>query len=142
MTEIPYGLAVRAVIRDDHGRCLLLRRSPASRRFPGQWEWPGGKVEHGEPFDVALHREVREETGLEISLLGVVGSCGFDLPEVHVAMLCLEAKVAGGTLRLSEEHDESAWVPAADVANLNLTVGLKEMAATYASARTSKGIPR
>ena len=139
MNTKPYGLAVRAVIRDEQGRCLLLRRSSSSRRFPGQWEWPGGKVDSGESFDVALYREVREETGLEVELLGVVGSFSFDLPEVRVAMLCLEARAAGGTFRLSEEHDESAWVPAAEAASWNLTVGLKEMAAAYAAALVKKG---
>ena len=111
MSEKPFRLAVRAVIRDEQGRCLLLRRSPMNKGFVGQWEWPGGKVDPGEDFDAALRREVREETGLEIELLGLVGSFDFEMPQARIATLCLEAQPAGGALRLSEEHDELAWVP-------------------------------
>ncbi|MCX6901615.1 MAG: NUDIX domain-containing protein [Verrucomicrobia bacterium] len=132
MSEKPFRLAVRAVIRDEQGRCLLLRRSPVNKGFVGQWEWPGGKADPGEAFDEALCREVREETGLEIELLGVVGAFDFEMPQVRVAMLCMEAKLAGGTLRLSEEHDAHEWVPAAEVPNRNLVPRLKELAAIYA----------
>jgi 8-oxo-dGTP diphosphatase len=134
MTTKPYGLAVRALIRDEQGRCLLLRRSPANRRFAGLWELPGGKCEPGEPFDAALRREAREETGLDVELLGVVGAFDFALPEVRVAVLCLEAKSVGGALRLSEEHDESAWVPPAEITHRQLTVGTREMAAAYVAS--------
>jgi 8-oxo-dGTP diphosphatase len=140
MTTKPYGLAVRALIRDARGRCLLLRRSQANRRFARLWEWPGGKCEPGEPFDTALRREVREETGLEIDLLGVVGASGFELPEVRVAVLCLEAKPIGGEVCLSLEHDEFAWVTLGEIANWKLTVGTGEMATACATAWSAKGV--
>lgn len=125
MNEKPFRLAVRAVIRDEAGRCLLLRRSPANKGFVGSWEWPGGKADPGESFDVALRREVREETGLEIKLLGVVGAFGFEMPQVQVVTLCMEARLAGGTLRLSEEHDAFEWVPLTDMDNWKLLEVLK-----------------
>jgi 8-oxo-dGTP diphosphatase len=63
MSNKLYRLAVRAAILDGQGRSLLLRRSEVCKHFVGQWEWPGGKVDDGETVDVALRREVREETG-------------------------------------------------------------------------------
>jgi 8-oxo-dGTP diphosphatase len=140
MSEKPYRLAVRAVIRDERGRCLLVRRSKANKGFVGQWEWPGGKVDPGESFDAALRREVREETGLEIELGHVVGAFDFEMPQAQLATLCLEARpILGGTLKLSVEHDESAWVPAADVPNWNILDVLKDLAVTYATSLRKKG---
>ena len=56
------------VLRDD--RVLLIRRGKAPRI--GQWSIPGGKQELGETWREAAHREVMEETGLEIELIGLI----------------------------------------------------------------------
>lgn len=79
---------------------------------------------------------MREETGLEVSLGDVAGAYGFEMANKRIAVLCLEATVAGGSLRLSEEHDDSAWVPLAELTMRELTAGLKEFANRYAAART------
>jgi 8-oxo-dGTP diphosphatase len=60
-----YGL-----LRDDEGRVLLARNSGASE-FPGLWGLPGGGVEQGEHPDDAVVREFREESGLDVRVLGV-----------------------------------------------------------------------
>jgi len=139
MPEKRFGLAVRAVIRDGQGRCLLLRRSGACTHFVGQWEWPGGKVDKGETFDAALRREVREETRLKVEPVGVVGAVGMEMEKVRVAVLCLEARLLGGTLRLDKDHDDSAWVPLADLPQWDLTDALKDLAAAYAAAKAKGG---
>ncbi len=60
--------AVRAVVRDDAGRLLVLRTARGAVKLPG------GGVEPGESDEEALLREVREECGLEVrEILGEVG---------------------------------------------------------------------
>ena len=58
--------SVVAVIIDDHDRVLLTRRSVPP--FLGLWVMPGGKIGLGEPMLSALHREVREEVGIDVTV--------------------------------------------------------------------------
>ena len=53
-----------AVIQRADGAFLLARR-PAGKVYAGYWEFPGGKIEPGEPPERALARELREELGIE-----------------------------------------------------------------------------
>jgi 8-oxo-dGTP diphosphatase len=54
-----------AVIERDDGSFLLAQRPPG-KVYAGYWEFPGGKVEPGEPAEQALARELREELGIEV----------------------------------------------------------------------------
>lgn len=54
-----------AVVERDDGSFLLAQR-PAGKVYAGWWEFPGGKVEDGEPVERALARELEEELGLHV----------------------------------------------------------------------------
>ncbi|MCO4029542.1 Nudix family hydrolase [Pseudomonas aeruginosa] len=54
-----------AVIRGSDGRVLIARR-PEDKHQGGLWEFPGGKVEDGEPVRAALARELEEELGIRV----------------------------------------------------------------------------
>lgn len=56
---------VAAVIERPDGSFLLAQR-PAGKAYAGYWEFPGGKVEPGEPLAAALVRELHEELGIEV----------------------------------------------------------------------------
>lgn len=62
-----------ALIVDDKGRVFIQRRSANRRLFPNTWDIVGGHVEGDETLMVALHREVREETGWSVSAAAVAG---------------------------------------------------------------------
>ena len=53
--------AARAIIKDEDGKILLVRR-----RDNGQWDLPAGGIELGESITDCLKREVKEETGLDV----------------------------------------------------------------------------
>ena len=62
--SVPVEVAAAVLIRAD-GAVLLAQR-PSGKVCPGYWEFPGGKIEPGEPIAEALRREIREELGIEI----------------------------------------------------------------------------
>lgn len=55
----------------DRDRLLLVKR--AKPPFAGAWSLPGGSIEPGETAEAAILREIAEETGLQIVVLGVAG---------------------------------------------------------------------
>ena len=64
-------VGVAGVIWNKQGQVLLIRRRNPPRA--GHWSLPGGRVERGERLEDALRREIREETGLEVEILGLAG---------------------------------------------------------------------
>jgi 8-oxo-dGTP diphosphatase len=138
---------VGAVIKDDQGRLLLIKRGhdPGA----GLWSIPGGRIEPGETDAEALVREMREETGLAVQagpLLGRVrrpaGAGGQDSPAGAAgqdsSVLDIRdyaATVTGGTLRPGDDAAEARWVAVSELASLPITEGLVE-------ALTSWGVLR
>jgi 8-oxo-dGTP diphosphatase len=59
-------IGVAAGILLDENRRILLAERRGDVKFPGLWEFPGGKIAAGESPETALHRELREELGIEI----------------------------------------------------------------------------
>lgn len=68
--DVPPRLAVSACVFD-RDRLLLIKR--AKPPFAGAWSLPGGSIEPGETAEAAILREIAEETGLQIVVLGIAG---------------------------------------------------------------------
>jgi len=134
--ELPFGLAVRAIVRDREGRILLVRRSRANKSSPGVWEFPGGKIDPGENFAAALVREVKEECGLNVIPTRAVGAVQTETPGIHVVHVMMETQLVSGAVRLSEEHDEHAWLLPADVSARAIISEMRTFATGYATERS------
>ena len=129
--EKPFGLAVKALVSDERGAILALRRSAASRQFPLAWDLPGGNVEPGEAFDTALLREIREETGLHVELTGLAGSMEYEAPTARLAVLVLKARCTRDAIRLSPEHDRYVWLSPTRLASWDFRGQLGRFLADY-----------
>jgi len=91
---------------------LLVARRTAPPQFAGMWEFPGGKVEPGEAAEAALHRELREELGVQVRLgseLPAEAATGWPLND-KAAMRVWFAELADGEPRPLEDHDELRWL--------------------------------
>ena len=113
LADLPLKLGVSAVIIDGQGRVLLQRRADN-----GLWALPGGAVDPNESVSEAVHREVLEETGLEIRVERLVGV--YTDPRVCIARgadgrwfrfiaFSFLARPTGGSLRLSSESTDLAY---------------------------------
>ncbi|WP_245321819.1 NUDIX domain-containing protein [Bradyrhizobium sp. LTSPM299] len=122
-------LAVSGVIFRD-GKVLLVRRA----RSPGKgfYSLPGGRVEFGESLHTALHREVDEETGLRIDILGLAGWREV-LPTGpgagHYLIMSFAARWASREVVLNDEHDDFKWLAPEAIGDLKVTGGLHEVLA-------------
>ncbi|MEP6832942.1 MAG: NUDIX domain-containing protein [Gemmatimonas sp.] len=95
----------------DRWRVLTLKRGPTTR-CTGAWEIVHGRIEPGERAEHAAVREVREETGLEITRLYSITVNSFYLHQtgtVQLALVFAALVEAEGAVKLGIEHDEFAW---------------------------------
>jgi len=114
--------AVTGVVTDGD-RILLIKRLDN-----GRWALPGGAIEFGESVPQALVREVREETGIDIEVTGVVGIysdprhvIAYDDGEVRQEFaICLAGRPVGGTLRGSDESTDVAWIEVSRLDGLDM----------------------
>ena len=67
LTDDEYHLSVLGVLRTPDRRFLITKRKMDKRWAPGWWEVPGGGVMAGENSYQAALREVKEETGIDVS---------------------------------------------------------------------------
>ena len=114
-------VATSAVVTDNAGRILLQRRTDS-----GTWALPGGGMEITESLADSVIREVREETGFDVEVTGLVGT--YTDPRHVIAYtdgevrrqfnICYTARIAGGQLAISDESTEIRFVDPGELDNL------------------------
>ena len=82
----------------------------------GKWSFPGGYVDRGEPVEVAARREVKEETGLDVELRGLVGLYSAEADPVILAVYSGDA--VGGKLAAGFDTQDVAQFDLADLPEL------------------------
>jgi 8-oxo-dGTP diphosphatase len=112
-------------ILTDGGRILLIRRGHEPEA--GRWSLPGGRIEPGETDHQALVREVREETGLEVTAGPLVGAVDRAASGGRVlAIRDYVANITGGTLAAGDDADDARWFSMRELHSLPLSTGLLE----------------
>ncbi|MFF8375313.1 NUDIX domain-containing protein [Streptomyces sp. NPDC015661] len=106
-------VAASAVVTDERGHVLLQRR-----RDNDLWALPGGAMDMADSLPGTAVREVKEETGLDVEITGLVGTytdprhvIAYSDGEVRRQFnVCFTARVVSGTLAISEESTELRFV--------------------------------
>ena len=126
MTRFPAEpvVGVGAVILDA-GRVLLVKRGHAPLK--GEWSLPGGRLELGESLEDAVRREVREETGLDVTVGPLVEiferieRLADGRIEYHFVIADYACRPSGGQLVHGSDADDARWVLVSGLAAYNVT---------------------
>lgn len=76
---------------------LLITQRPSTGHLADFWEFPGGKREAGESFEVCLRRELREELGIEVEAESLLAEVLHTYPEKSVRLQFFKCRWTGGT---------------------------------------------
>jgi colanic acid biosynthesis protein WcaH len=98
-------VSVEAVIVMDESLLFLKRNNQPAK---GEWWFPGGRIRKGESLEEALRREVKEETGLDVSSYRHINVYSRVFPERHDVVAVYLCKCKKGKVKLNNEHSEYA----------------------------------
>jgi len=115
-------VAVGAIVWKDD-RFLLIRRGKPPRQ--GGWSIPGGRQEAGETVRDAVHREIREEAGIEIDITGVAAVVdlidrGEQDIKHHYTVIDMLAEWRSGEVRAGDDAMDTAWVRLEEIGDYDL----------------------
>ena len=113
-------LAVDVLIADEKKGILLIKRK--TEPFKGRYALPGGMVEYGETVEKAAVREVKEETGLDVELEGLLGvySDADRDPRGHTVSIVFFATPKKGKMTGSNETEDVGYKTLKEIENLEL----------------------
>jgi 8-oxo-dGTP diphosphatase len=97
-----------SIFSDD--KVLIIRENKPTA--VDKWNFPSGHIEYGEDILYSARREVKEETGLEVKLIGTTGVYNFiSSTNDQVILFHFIGEVTGGSLNLEEDEiSESKWI--------------------------------
>ena len=127
----PY-LAVRAIITDESGKVLILKRSNTIQE-DGKWCLPGGNIEYGETADEAVVREIKQETSLnctDTNFLFFLESLPSEESELHYVNFVYQCS-AEGKVKLNYESSDYAWINLAGLPDYNIAFKNDEILSRY-----------
>jgi 8-oxo-dGTP diphosphatase len=123
-----YGGIAALIWSPADDKYLLLKRSSTKDFASDAWECVTGRVDQGEGFEQALHREVFEELGVEVRIEFMVGTTHFYRGPVNpenelIGVVCCCSLDDPGAIRLSAEHSDYRWVTAQEAEEMLSELG-------------------
>jgi 8-oxo-dGTP diphosphatase len=115
--KFDYRVSVKGVIINEEGKIFLVKEDN------GDWDIPGGSMEHGENFHQTLKREIMEEMGVEIEVLDKEPFAvwpGQDRKGGWRIIVCFRIKLLSDQLVHSDEFVEYAYCNKIDAEKINL----------------------
>jgi len=103
------------VIKD--GKVLATQRSE-KMNLPLKWEFPGGKINCDETEIDCIHRELKEELGIEIEILKKLHPCSFDYGEFSINLIPYVSRYLSGEIILTE-HKDFKWLTRDELLSLD-----------------------
>lgn len=112
MSDTPkHSVSVAGIVIRDDGRILAIQR-----RDNQHWEPPGGVLELDETLEAGVRREVREETGVDVTVQHLTGA--YKNLSRNIVALVFRCRPSGGVARPTDEAIRTAWLNLDEVSEL------------------------
>ena len=122
-------VVVLALIKQNGKFLFTLRHDPSSD-YHNKWQIPGGGLEFAESPQETLHREVREELGVEVTNVRLVPFIDTKVrgnwQGIFISYVC-ELKDNAQPIILNEEASEYRWLTIQEIQNVNTLPGCIEL---------------
>lgn len=134
------AVATSAFVQDEERRILMIRRTDNNL-----FSIPGGQIEPGETLTQCAVREVKEETGMDIDITGLIGIysnpghiVAYNDGEVRQEFsICFRGEPVGGEPRTSDESSEVHWINAKGLDKLPIHESIRLRIDHALSSRTT-----
>ena len=117
-------VGVPVIIQNSKGEILLEKRNNKVIYYPGFWGLPGGMPEYGEKLEDTAKREVKEELGLEIEIIGRSKNIYEGKPnkecKSHNVDVPYYAKIIKGKPKPKDETKDVKWFKSSEIKMMNL----------------------
>tara|TARA_B100002052_G_scaffold284812_1_gene297074 strand:+ start:338 stop:790 length:453 start_codon:yes stop_codon:yes gene_type:complete len=129
----------------DGDMVLMVQRGKPPRQ--GSWSLPGGAQELGETVHEAARREVREETGLEIEIFGLIDVVDSVRPdaddkiEYHYTLIDMAGHAVGGTLMAGGDAQDCRWFTRPEIDAMDIWPETKRIIALAADRYSTADTP-
>ncbi|HYG16192.1 MAG TPA: (deoxy)nucleoside triphosphate pyrophosphohydrolase [Bacteroidia bacterium] len=105
---------VTCAVIERNGKVLAVQRS-ADMSLALKWEFPGGKMEAGETYEECMHREIREELGVDIAILESLDYCDQYYPERTIRLIPFICEITSNEEFVLTEHCDYIWLEPQDL---------------------------
>lgn len=100
---------VTAAVLMDNGKVFIAQRA-AEDPLPHKWEFPGGKMEEGETPQQCLKREMKEEFGMDVSVMEFFGESVYHYEHGSIRLVAYVTQWEGGECKPTV-HQACRWIP-------------------------------
>ncbi len=97
---------------------VLVTQRSEKMQLALKWEFPGGKIEANEAEDQCLHRELKEELGIEVEILEKLESKLFQYERFSINLIPFVANHVSGEIML-HEHKDFKWLTKEELTGLD-----------------------
>lgn len=117
-------IGASVLVQREDGHVLLIERlyEPGKRL----WALPGGKLEYGETVEEGAIREVKEETNIDVNLIGLLGPYDIISESYHYVTICFRGKPTSMDIDSSSEVGGANWFNPENLKETELTSTTEE----------------
>jgi len=126
-------IVLAGLIFNKTGNVLILQRHANEDIYPNMWELPSGKREPLEPSNDSLLREIKEETGLIVKVVQPSSVFEYQIEKPDEirdsTQINFIVKTKSSKVKLSEEHQDYAWISKGDLDKYEMSAETKQVIA-------------